>query len=391
MESCANCSKPLPIVGYFCSACLTQYKCKECDSPLEIDYAGCISCGTQRVQKSNTTDFSQHTNTFKVHETLTERTIEATFSDAVGKDLSSILRDAYASRTKRIEGNDNFQHVNNTKEGNKEEFGQVKVLDSTLSNVNNQEPKLQSQNSSANNEYPTLRAIGMKNLPSSETEWVVVYAFYASNFGSETFTRQNIIEKYKESNRLDNDKKVILSSRIARAVQGGYLNPLANDYSILEKGIEKAIEIINRSSSSSPRVKTSSKKTKVKPEEGSSKVAKTQKTSVSGKSPKRLTDIDFHPAGKDSLISFLKKFAIKNDNERNLVFVHYLSEILKIGGITQDHLYTCYDEVNSRIPENLNTSLNNTKFRTGWLGSDSSGIIVTTKGRNKIKLWDKNE
>ncbi|MEN5194576.1 hypothetical protein [Sphingobacterium faecium] len=219
----------------------------------------------------------------------------------------------------------------------------------------------------------------------------MVYAFYASKYGQEEFSRQSIIEKYSESNRKNKDRIKGLSAYITAAVKGGYINPLENSFSILDKGIEKAKEVITRTSSSSPKTRNSSKAKKESSESREQTGSRSKKNSNSVKSYKRLTDINFHPSGQKSLIDFIKDFNIKNDNERNLLFIHYLSETLKITSITLDHLYTCYDEVNHKIPENMINSLLNTKSRTGWLKTNNSTIEITTKGINKIKFWDKKD
>src|SRR5690606_33425391 len=70
-------------------------------------------------------------------------------------------------------------------------------------------------------EYPTLKAVAMKNLTGTETEWIVVYAFYASKYGQEEFSRQSIIEKYSESNRKNKDRIKGLSAYITATVKGG--------------------------------------------------------------------------------------------------------------------------------------------------------------------------
>ncbi len=394
--NCYNCSKPLSQSGYFCGGCLTQVRCKSCGSLLEKDDAGCVNCGTPKeVQIETKTGSHQNINTFRLHETATDRTIEATFSDDVAKDLAETLRDAAAAgRMKAIASS--FPPPNDFNGTSEEtaEFTEAEVL-----NNENGIPKTEAihkpvqTDTAKQEEYPTLKAVAMKNLPGTETEWIVVYAFYASNYGKDTFTRQNLIEKYEESNRLDNNKKNALSMYIKRAVQGNFINPLADDYSILDNGIEKAKEIISRTSSSSVKLnKPKAKKAEseqVSESKGSSTVKR--KTSVAAFSPKRLTEIDFYPSGKKSLVDFIKEFKIKNDNERNLLFTHYLSEVLKIKSVTLDHLYTCYDEVNHKIPENMAKSLGNTKTRTGWLKTSNSNIEITTKGINKIKFWNKKD
>lgn len=385
MENCINCSKPLPLTGFFCGGCLSQFKCKSCSTLLEKDNMGCTNCGSPKEEKFNQGNIASNTNTFHLHETLTERTIEASFSDVVGKDLTGILRDAYS--VKAI----GEAHFNKTLSDSNERYIQNAEL-LNFDNVDSESQDMSKTHSSSQDlplEYPSLKAIAMKNLPNSETEWVVVYAFYASKFGEETFTRQSIIEKYSESNRLDTDKKNALSSYIRTAVRSGYLNPLQSDYSILDEGIKKAKEIISRTTGSSPKYKSSSKD---KQENANSlKNAPAKKSPTGSKTLKRLSNIDFEPTGKENLSTFIGKYSPKNDKERNLLFTFYLQEILKITEITFDHIYTCYDALDLRVSENLTQTVRNTSSKTGWIELKNSIISVTVKGNNQIKSWNKQK
>jgi hypothetical protein len=60
----------------------------------------------KEVRAETKTGSHQNINTFRLHETATDRTIEATFSDDVAKDLAGTLRDAAAAgRVKAITTN----------------------------------------------------------------------------------------------------------------------------------------------------------------------------------------------------------------------------------------------------------------------------------------------
>jgi len=391
---CTTCSKRLPISGFFCGGCLTQYKCKKCDALLEKDSIGCISCGTPKESRNNTTvSNASGFNTFRLQETATERTIEATFSDNVGKELTGILRDAYSNRPGGS-GRNAGQISNGTSAEGDKNVQDAEVLPDKA--VNESTDQMNAPTVSPQN-YPELIAIAMKNLPSSETEWVVVYSFYASDFGKAIFTRQDIILKYEESRRKTNEKLRGLSACIKSAVKSGLMTPLQDSYSILEKGVIAAKEIISRTSSSGKKSTRNSGRGKSRKNEAVSEgngitSNDKKKTSTSGKNLKRLTNIDFVPKGKESLESFYKKFASKSDLERNLLFVFYLEEILEIKGITYDHIYTCYDSLDLNISENLQQTVRNTKSKKGWIEtSDAANITVTIKGRNKIKSWNKKD
>jgi len=393
IEVCANCNKSLPSVGFFCGGCLTQFKCKSCKALLEKDSIGCVFCGTPKDDQASTSGKNTH-NTFRYHEiitgTSTERTIDGTYSDNVSKDFASVLinkLNGASTTTSDALGKITGKSQNNGVNDELIQDAEI-IRDEKIKGDSNTIPV-------SSTEYPALKAIAMKNLPNSETEWIVVYAFYASNYGEKIFDRENIINNYIESNRYNKTStKRDLSKCMTRAVVQGFINPLQTGYSMLDSGIDKAKEIISRTNSASPKsIKRSKKVTKEEEAVEDVKDKKLKKpTAGTGKSLKRLTDIDFHPTGKDSLDKFCKGFSIKNDNERNLLFVYYLSETLKITAVNNNHIYTCYDELGLKIPENMQSSISNTKTRTGWIETNNnSNITVTTKGRNKIKFWDKKD
>jgi hypothetical protein len=198
------------------------------------------------------------------------------------------------------------------------------------------------------------------------------------------FTREQIIDRYVESNRFSKDStKRQLAIRIKRAVQGGYINPLQDKFSILDEGIKKAKEIFART--------TATPKEKKKKRDDTSAVIKSEKSAASKTTIKRLTTINFEPEGKESLKSFFVKHQPKNDYEKNLLFVFYLQEILKINDITVNHIYSSYDILQLKISENLPQTIRNTSSKTGWIEVKNSKISLTIKGQNQIKAWAKKQ
>jgi hypothetical protein len=235
--------------------------------------------------------------------------------------------------------------------------------------------------------YPSLIAIAMKNLPTSEAEWIVVYSFYASKYGTGIFTRKDLIAKYEESKRKTAERVRDMGAYIKRTVQSGYINPLGETFSILDAGIEHAKAIIGRTTgiTSKPKVLRKSKDAKLSKTDGAKKM------SLQARPLKRLSNIDFEPNGKESLNEFNKKFAPESDLARNLLFVFYMQDILNISAITIDHIYTCYDALDLRVSENLPQTIRNTKSKKGWIETqDTANITVTIKGRNQVKSWSKN-
>ncbi|RDI14583.1 zinc ribbon domain-containing protein [Flavobacterium sp. AG291] len=369
----------------FCVNCGVKLKCENCNREIVKNAKFCSGCGFPLSDDK----FPKSSNTFKLRETANERVIEASFSDNVGKDLAGILKDAYTPRVKGIPintqniGNDNIQdetseEIDYTDINTEDQDVQSKFKRPQSNSINN-------KFNAGNIEYPALVAIAMKNLPSTDLEWLVVLSFYASKFGEDMFSREEIVEKYKEANKFTKTTTSKLSINIQRAVVAGYINPLASGYSVLDEGKNKAIEILNRQASSSPKIKRVSPTVKHKEQ---SEEAKSKTKRQSSRSYKLLSDLDFYPDKQESLKDYSAKFTMNSDSEKTLVFMSYLQNILKIQPITYDHLYTCYDELKNKIPENMKSCVSNAQVK-GWVKYDKVlGWIVSTKGINKLRNWN---
>jgi hypothetical protein len=107
-----------------------------------------------------------------------------------------------------------------------------------------------------------------------------------------------------------------------------------------------------------------------------------------GKSPyKLLTDIDLMATqDRSSLIEFTDaKLPITNE-ERNLVFVYYLQEILELDVVTSNHIFTCYKEVHIRVPINIENSLQITANQHKWITIFPDGRLrITREGRKYVE------
>jgi hypothetical protein len=107
--------------------------------------------------------------------------------------------------------------------------------------------------------------------------------------------------------------------------------------------------------------------------------------SSSSKEPKYLTDFDFKPSGQKSLKEYYNEFLAKTNYDRNLIFLYYLQEILKINDITIDHIYSCYREVGLKIPSFPQTLIDTTANK-GWITTaNTSDLKVTRAGINYIQ------
>lgn len=109
----------------------------------------------------------------------------------------------------------------------------------------------------------TLKNVVIKMLPTFESEWVLVYSYFISLEGKDTFTRADIIKKYEESNRKTGVRIKNLSASINGAVRKSWINAInGNDYVMTEPGRTYAKQILSRSSGTVKIPRAKSKKDK---------------------------------------------------------------------------------------------------------------------------------
>jgi hypothetical protein len=98
--------------------------------------------------------------------------------------------------------------------------------------------------------------------------------------------------------------------------------------------------------------------------------------------------------GKQSLKDFYSTKSPSNAMERSTVFVYYLQKIADIKNIGVNHIYTCYKDVNEKVPGALRQSLLDTSSRKGWIDTKSmENITISTHGENLVEyeIPSKNE
>lgn len=137
-----------------------------------------------------------------------------------------------------------------------------------------------------------------------------------------------------------------------------------------------AFETLLMSLTSGKKIKASGKPKKI--------IKKTNKKKQS-KAYSIVKDLNLREKGKKSLADFFKEAGPAMNMEYNAVFVYYLENILNIGKINVDHIYTCYKGMKLRIPL-LRQSVIDTSHRKGWIDTeDMQGINLTTIGENFVE------
>lgn len=227
-------------------------------------------------------------------------------------------------------------------------------------------------------ERPVLKQVVMKDLPNSEAEWLLIYACYASDFGNDTFTADDIKEKYQESGRSNQSRINNLSNNFKTLISKDYIKVHnATEYILKAEGLEYAKSIF---------------KGKLKKKKSSSKKSPTSTTAKkTAKKSSESYKIDPHLdlRGDTDTISLKKFFEQKKPSsltEFNALIVYYMQELLKKTNITLDQAYTCYKELDKKPADHFKQSFRDTKTKKGYIEFDENWILsVPHRGKSFIE------
>jgi len=238
------------------------------------------------------------------------------------------------------------------------------------------------RNINSDSEYPPVMNIVMRQLPRSESEWLIVYSFYASKFGNKPFTKKELSEMYDATNRKTPSRIKNISNNLKTLFRNNYITALnSNEMIFSSTGKEVATEIITRTGSTSRQQSKEPLKPAVKTKRESKK-----KSSAKSLSFKLDRSLNLRPSAKESLREYASKYKLRSNPERILIIVFYLRETLKMDGINANHIYTGFEALNFRVPKSLYQLISDTKNKKGWLDFENmEDIRLSIQGRNHIK------
>jgi hypothetical protein len=122
---------------------------------------------------------------------------------------------------------------------------------------------------------------------------------------------------------------------------------------------------------------------------GKKKSPSAKKSKLPGKGhskPTIVKDLNLTPKGKPAFREFAKTKLPKTHQERCTVSVYYLTEMLGLKSVSPDHVYTCYKDVQWKLPADLYNVLVLTANRKGWLDTrNTAAITVATVGENLVE------
>lgn len=224
-------------------------------------------------------------------------------------------------------------------------------------------------NNTADNNYPSLKEVVLKCLPKSEPEWILLYAFYASDFGKRSVSRTEIKEMYNFTNRMTTSRSNNFFNSLTSVVSNDYLSALNNDeYAVRPEGKIKINEILSRDNSSDNRVK----------------IRRTYKS----KQYQLIKDLDLSTTlSRKGLKDFVNEVKPTSNINITTTIIYYMQQIYEYtGGINGDIVFTCWRELDLKIPNDLAENLRDIcSSKYGYVSVESGNYKITTRGINLIE------
>ena len=211
--------------------------------------------------------------------------------------------------------------------------------------------------------------MALKSLPKSETEWILLYAFYASDFGKKSVSRSEIKEMYNITNRMTTSRSNNFFNSLTSAVSNNYLTVLNNDeYTVRQEGKDRVIEILSRENTSDNKTKT-------------------RRTSK----PKQfqlVKDLDLSTTGtRKGLKDYIGDLKPTSNINISTSIIYYLQNIYQYeGDINGDIIFTCWRELGKKMPNDLAGNLRDIcSSKYGYANVENGNYSITTRGINLIE------
>lgn len=219
-------------------------------------------------------------------------------------------------------------------------------------------------------EMPSLNNVVLQGLPQKESEWLLVYALYASDCGKSAFTKEDLRSKYVESNRVTTSHNNHFVENLKILVSAKYISAInATDFRLEQAGIEQARSILSR--------------------EASEKKASKAKGATSKRATSTYNLLELELSAEERVQ--IKEFWEQHDHASNInkavLAAYWLKENKAIDDFTANHLFTILRTVNESTSFDLLSAIANAKRSKNYFvnGSTARSYTITHIGEDHIK------
>ena len=208
-------------------------------------------------------------------------------------------------------------------------------------------------------EIPSLSNVVLAGGPRTESEWILVYAFYKSEQGTQFFSREDLRQCYKETNRYTDTRNKNFSSNVKILISDKLISAVnQNDFRIEKKGIELATKII------SGEIEEKGKKAGKK---------KTSKTKSSTTETYSLVEMDLSQEERNAFSEFYAMHAPANNQDKIVVIAKWLKDAKGIEAVDKDIVFTALRTLGEGASFNISQTFLNAKNRKSYFTSAEEG------------------
>jgi hypothetical protein len=106
----------------------------------------------------------------------------------------------------------------------------------------------------ASGSFIAIKDVLIRNLAKTEPELLVIIGYYNSNYGKSTFTRQSILDSYRENNVMTDLRRKNLTQNLTSLIKKNVFNTITEDeLSITPDGCEMANNILTGNTTTKKR------------------------------------------------------------------------------------------------------------------------------------------
>lgn len=205
-------------------------------------------------------------------------------------------------------------------------------------------------------DIPSLENVVLSGGPSTEAEWILVYAFYCSEQGKKLFTRDDLKQCYKNTKRYTVARSKNFAVNIKSLISEKHISAVnENDFRIEKAGIELATNIIQG-----------------KTEKGSSK-KKQPKAKSNVPDTYSLVELNLSQDEREALKKFYADHPTQNAQEKTVVIAKWLKDVKSIEEVDKNIIFTILRILNENVNFNIPKTLANAKYSKSYFVSDSTG------------------
>lgn len=370
---CNSCQTPSIVGAKFCLECGNMLNCKKCHTPLVKGSKFCIECG-EGVKKSAVN--SNQPNTLSYHKKGDEVRCDVSVSDEVGKEGFKTLIQSLAQ-------GGNPQHYVLTSSDKISEDIAYKLNEESTSDQNNialaikeetNQPTFIQPDDKSQNNYPHIDDL-LRRKKFTEMEWILVFAFYESGNGINSFTREQIRGAYLNKRR--NESRVKNFTGNWNGLRKIFFDTVSEDVFTIEyEKLNLVSDLIEGKAqnitSGAYENRNANKENKVKKEK-----ADTVSKSNPAKSTKQIISEEFDIIKNDARPSLQDLYAQYKPQNNKLIFgmiAFYICIYNKTNSFTAGNVDYAYRILKIPRKNNLIQLINNVKNESQWFEGIGAGI-----------------